>query len=88
MTNALTCAHSTMTPSDWAAWVQAIGTLAAIGIAIWQAKRQHALALAELREDKALSRRAAGQNLHALASAALSLLQSASTALLLTPSEN
>jgi hypothetical protein len=42
------CFASSLTSEEWAAWVQAIGTilaiLAAAGIAIWQSNEQHKLA--------------------------------------------
>jgi hypothetical protein len=49
-----------MTSSDWAAWVQAIGSIAAIfgaaGIAIWQSGRQQKNALALLRAERRFDR--------------------------------
>jgi hypothetical protein len=44
------CFASNLTSEEWAAWVQAIGTiiaiLAAMGIAMWQSRQQHKSALA------------------------------------------
>lgn len=74
-----------MSASDWAAWAQAIGTIVAIvgavGTAIWQAKRQHALALTEMLEERRQGRREAARNLLALAGEALELLHRAGQAL-------
>ena len=44
------CFMSNLTSSEWAAWVQAIGSIIAIlgaaGIAVWQARKQYKNALA------------------------------------------
>ena len=44
------CFATNLTSAEWAAWVQAIGSVLAIlgaaGIAVWQARKQHANALA------------------------------------------
>ena len=76
---------STMSASDWAAWVQAIGTIIAIvgavGIAMWQTEKQHKSALAEMREDRRQNRREAARNLLALADEALDLLHRSGQAL-------
>ena len=76
---------STMSASDWAAWVQAIGTIVAIfgavGIAMWQTEKQHKSALAEMREDRRQNRREAARNLLALADEALDLLHRSGQAL-------
>lgn len=74
-----------MSTSDWAAWAQAIGTVVAIvgsvGTAVWQTRKQYALALAEMREERRQGRREAALNLLALASEALELLHKAGQAL-------
>jgi hypothetical protein len=36
-------AYPPLTPGDWAAWAQAFGTVAAIGLGLWVAQRQHRL---------------------------------------------
>jgi hypothetical protein len=36
-------AYPPLTPGDWAAWTQAFGTVAAIGLGLWVAQRQHRL---------------------------------------------
>jgi hypothetical protein len=45
----LSCFFSNLTSTEWASWVQAIGSIVAIlsatGIAIWQSKKQHESAL-------------------------------------------
>lgn len=52
------CFLSDMTSTEWAAWVQAVGSIAAIfgaaGIAIWQSGKQHKNALDLLRLEKRL----------------------------------
>lgn len=54
------CFLSEMTSSEWAAWVQAVGSIAAVfgaaGIAIWQARQQHKNSLALLRTEQRLGR--------------------------------
>lgn len=54
------CLLSEMTSSEWAAWVQAVGSIAAVfgaaGIAIWQSGRQHKNSLALLRTEQRLGR--------------------------------
>lgn len=44
------CISSSLTSAEWAAWVQAVGSILAIlgaaGIAVWQARKQHKSALA------------------------------------------
>ena len=54
------CFLSTLTSSEWASWVQAFGSIAAIvgaaWIAIWQSKRQHENALELTRVEHRLTR--------------------------------
>jgi len=54
------CLLSGLTGSEWAAWVQAIGSILAIlsaaGIAIWQSNKQHASALLLQREERRYAR--------------------------------
>ena len=54
------CLFTGMTSSEWAAWVQAVGSIAAIfgatGIAIWQSRKQHQNSLDLLRAEHRLTR--------------------------------
>lgn len=54
------CFLTGMTSSEWAAWVQAVGSIAAIfgatSIAIWQSRKQHQNSLALLRAEHRLAR--------------------------------
>ena len=54
------CFISGMTSSEWASWVQAIGSIAAIfgaaGVAIWQSNKQQKNSLALLRTEQRLTR--------------------------------
>ena len=67
------CLLSNLTSSEWAAWVQAIGAIAAIvgaaWIAIWQSRRQHAISLSVIREEHRLARTSLVQSLLALSTA-------------------
>ena len=38
-------AYPPLTPGDWAAWAQAFGSVAAIGLGLWAVQRQHRLEL-------------------------------------------
>jgi hypothetical protein len=72
------CFLSSMTSSEWAAWVQAVGSIAAVfgaaGIAIWQAARQHKNGLALLRTERRLGRMELAKALLALSQNCLRLL--------------
>lgn len=73
------CFLSSLSSSEWASWVQAIGSITAIfgalGIAIWQSNRQHEVSLHVLREDKRLARVESAKALHSLSTGALRLLE-------------
>ena len=73
------CFLSSLTSSEWASWVQAIGSIVAIfgavGIAIWQSNRQHEASLFLLREEKRLARTESAKALHSLSTGALRLLE-------------
>jgi hypothetical protein len=73
------CLFSSMTSSEWAAWVQAGGSIAAIagavGIAIWQSRKQHQASLAVLRAQHSLARLEAARALKELSVAAHRLLE-------------
>lgn len=77
------CFLSDMTSSEWAAWVQAIGSIAAIfgaaGIAIWQSRKQHHSALELLRTEQRLSRTELARALLSLSKNCLRLLDYAAT---------
>jgi len=64
------CLLSNLTSAEWAAWVQAIGSIAAIvgatWIAIWQSRRQHDNSLAVMRAEHRLSRTELARTLLAL----------------------
>jgi len=72
------CFLSEMTSSEWAAWVQAIGSIAAVfgaaGIAIWQSAKQHKNALALLRTEQRLGRTELAKALLSLSQNCLRLL--------------
>ena len=72
------CFLSEMTSSEWAAWVQAVGSIAAVfgaaGIAIWQANRQQKNSLALLRTEQRLGRVELAKALLALSQNCLRLL--------------
>mgnify|MGYP000913792507 CR=1 FL=1 len=73
------CFLSNLTSSEWASWVQAIGSIAAIfgavGIAIWQSNKQHGASLFLLWEEKRLARIESAKALHSLSTGALGLLE-------------
>lgn len=54
------CLLSGLTSAEWAAWIQALGSIAAVigaaWVAIWQSRRQHQSSLAVLREEHRLAR--------------------------------
>lgn len=60
-----------MTTSDWASWVQAVGTIVAVaaaaGIAVWQSRKQHGNALALHKEERRYERLALAKSLLTLA---------------------
>lgn len=64
------CFLTGLSSSDWAAWVQAVGSIAAIfgaaGIAIWQAGKQHKTSLAAVHAQHRLARVATARALHSL----------------------
>jgi len=72
------CFLSTMTSSEWAAWVQAVGSIAAVfgaaGIAIWQSGKQHRNALALLRTQQRVGRIELAKTLLSLSHNCLRLL--------------
>jgi hypothetical protein len=73
------CLLSNLTSSEWASWVQAIGSIAAIfgaaSIAVWQSKQQHKASLALLRAEKQLARVELAKALLSLTTGALRLLE-------------
>jgi len=73
------CMFTGLTSSEWAAWVQAIGSIAAIagavGIAIWQSRKQHQTSLAALKAQHSLARLEAARALQELSIAAHRLLE-------------
>ncbi|WP_374515337.1 hypothetical protein [Niveibacterium sp.] len=73
------CFLSNLSSSEWASWVQAIGSIAAIagavGIAIWQAKQQHKASLDLLRAERRMARVEAAKAFLSLSTGALRLLQ-------------
>jgi hypothetical protein len=74
------CFLPNLTSSEWAAWVQAIGSIAAIigaaWIAIWQSRKQHKSSLELLRTEHKLVRIEVAQALSFLSSNAQRLLNS------------
>lgn len=68
-----------MTSSEWAAWIQAIGSIAAIfgaaGIAIWQSNRQHKSSLELISADHRLARTEVARALLSLSENSLRLLK-------------
>lgn len=64
------CFLTDLTSSEWAAWVQAVGSIAAIvgatWIAIWQSRRQHEVSLEVLRTEHRLARTELARTLLAL----------------------
>ena len=71
-------AISVLTSSEWAAWVQAIGSILAIigatGIAIWQSSKQHKNSLELLSTEHRLARLEVAQALLSLSTSSLRLL--------------
>lgn len=78
------CFMSNLTSSEWASWVQALGSIAAIigavGIAIWQSRQQHKASLALLRAERQLARIEQAKAVLALSTGALSLLEHSANA--------
>ena len=54
------CLFTNLTSAEWAAWVQAVGSVAAVAAAIWiasaQSSRQHKTSMQVLREEHRLAR--------------------------------
>ena len=73
------CFLSSLTSSEWASWVQAIGSivaiLGAVRIAIWQSKKQYNDSLAVMRAEKQLARTELTKALFSLSTGALRLLE-------------
>lgn len=73
------CILSNLSSSEWASWVQAIGSIAAIfgaaGIAVWQSRQQHNASLALLRAEKQFSRIESAKALLSMSKGALRLLE-------------
>jgi len=61
------CITTNLSSAELASWVQAIGSIAAIlaatGVAIWQSRQQHKIALAVHREESRHARREAAKSL-------------------------
>jgi hypothetical protein len=78
------CFLTGLTSSEWAAWVQAIGSIAAImgavGIAIWQARQQHSASMAVLKAERSFARLEAARALRELSTGALRLLENSTKA--------
>ena len=78
------CILSNLTSSEWASWVQAVGSIVAIlgaaSIAVWQSKKQHENSLKILREEKRLARSELAKTLLSLSNAALDLLENSAKA--------
>jgi hypothetical protein len=78
------CLLTGLTSSEWAAWVQAIGSIAAIlgavGVAIWQSRQQHRTSLATLKVERSLARIEAARALQELSTGALRLLEQSTEA--------
>lgn len=64
------CFLTNLSSSEWAAWIQAVGSIAAIVgatyIAIWQSRRQHEISLAVMRAEHRLARTELARTLLAL----------------------
>ncbi len=64
------CLTTALSSSELASWVQAVGSiiaiLAATGIAVWQSRQQHKIALAVHREESRHARREAAKSLLAI----------------------
>ena len=73
------CFLSDLTSSEWAAWVQAVGSIVAIagsvGIAIWQSKQQHKASMALLLAEKRFARIELAKAILSLSTSALQLLK-------------
>lgn len=74
------CFLTGLTSSEWAAWVQAVGSISAIGIAIWLSRTQHQSSLAVLKAERSLARLEAARALQELSIAAHRLLESSTRA--------
>jgi len=65
------CFLSNMSSAEWAAWVQAVGSilaiLGAVGVAVWQTNKQHGNALALLAAERQLEKRELARTLTILA---------------------
>ena len=77
--NQLSIFFSDLSGSEWAAWVQALGSvvaiLGAVGIAVWQSNRQHQDSLSLLRAEKRLARTESAKALLSLSAGALRVLE-------------
>jgi len=73
------CFIGEMSSSEWAAWVQAVGSIAAIlcagGIAVWQSKQQHRTSLEVVRTEHRLARIEVAKTLLSLSKSCLRLLE-------------
>lgn len=73
------CFFSSLSSSDWASWVQAVGSIAAIfgaaGIAIWQSKQQHKASLNLLQTEKRLARTELAKAILSLSTGALRVME-------------
>ena len=73
------CFAAGLTSSEWAAWVQAVGSIAAIigtvGIAIWQSRQQHRASMALLLAERSFARVEAAKALQELSIGAHRLLE-------------
>lgn len=73
------CVFSGLTSSEWAAWVQAIGSIAAIlgsvGVAVWQSQQQHRTSMATLKAERSFARLEAARAIQELSTGALRLLE-------------
>ena len=73
------CFLTGLTSSEWAAWVQAIGSIAAIvgavGVAVWQSRQQHRTSMATLKAERSFVRIEAARALQELSTGALRLLE-------------
>lgn len=73
------CLSLDMTSVEWAAWVQAIGSILAIvgavGIAIWQSRRQHRSAVELIAHEQAHQKYELATTLHTLSSNCLKAMK-------------
>lgn len=73
------CFLSNLSSSEWASWVQAVGSIVAIigavAIAVWQARQQHKASLDLLRAEKRLARTESAKAILSLSTGALRLLE-------------